>query len=309
MTSAADPGARQMVTSGEGRLTVPIGYRGRTTSISADWYFPPVATAAGLVWLQHGFARRRANVAGLARSIASAADAIVVAPSVSSNALSPSGCWINGLALHRAVARLFGECFGTLEVGADEAARAAGIARILLPRAFVIAGHSAGGNLATSSAGYTTVDTVDGRPDSPPAATNLRGVVLLDAVDHAGVMDRGLGRLSGQFARPVWTIAAPDSRCNAHGRGTKVLQRARAGQFVGVRLAGGTHVDAEGEEPGRFATAMCGVPLPENVAGLRDLAAGWIRNLLNGIDTPAYLAGTPSGTVTTLKGGAGATTL
>jgi hypothetical protein len=261
------------------------------------------------VWLQHGFTRGRGNVAGLARWIASAADAIVVAPSVSSNAVSRSGCWINSTALHRAVARLFGECFDALQAGADEAARAAGTAGIVLPRGFVLAGHSAGGNLAISSAGFTTVVTVDGRTDSPPAVTNLRGVVLFDAVDHAGAMVRGLGRLSGPHARPVRTVAAPDSRCNARGRGTKVLQRERAGEFVGVRLAGGTHVDAEGENTSRLATAMCGAPRSENVAGLRALAAGWIRDLLHGTDTPEYLVGTQRGSVTTLPGGAVATTL
>jgi hypothetical protein len=248
-------------------------------------------------------------VAGLARAIAAGAGAIVVAPSVGSNPASPSGCWINGRALHRGVARLFGDCFGALQASADAAADDAAVARISLPREFVLAGHSAGGNLAVSAAGLTTVVTLDGRTGSPAVVTSLRGVVLLDAVDQGGSMQAGLERLRVDHHRPVRTVAAEDSRWNAAGRGTTLLRRARPGEFVGVRLAGGTHIDAEGDDAGRLVRLACGTPRPENVSALRSLAAGWIGDLLTGVETPAFLAATTAGTVTVLPDGGVATTL
>ncbi len=253
------------VTKGTAQLAVPCSNRHGPTAVAADWYFPDREEVTGLVWLQHGFARRRTNVAGLARAIAVGAGAIVVAPSVSSNAASFSGCWINGTALHQAVAHLFGDGFRALQACADVAADDAGVGKISLPRGFVLAGHSAGGNLATSAAGFTTIVTLDGDRGSEPVVTNLRGVVLLDGVDQGGSMATGLDRLRGDHARPVRTVAAPDSRCNAHGRGTKVLRRERPGQFVGVCLADGTHVDAEGENSGKVARGVWNAHARERV--------------------------------------------
>ena len=229
----------------------------------------------------------KSSLAGLATSIAANTNAIVVAPTVSSNFFSLNGCWLNGLAMHQAVARMFGDRFSTLQSSATAAAKAAGAGAVTVPRRFVLAGHSAGGNLATSAAGYSTTISSGGSP----VVTQLRGVVMLDGVDSGGAIGTGLDRLSGTNYRKVWTIAAPDSSCNASGSGTKLLKSKRPTEFIGVRLVNGTHVDAIGT-----ADAVCGAPRSENVSALRTLAVSWISNLFAGTPSSALLARSVSGT-------------
>jgi len=266
-------------------LTVPCGSNG--TILSTDWYFPAVASPTGVVWVQHGFSSSKSSIAALANHIAANTRAIVVAPTISSNFLSLNGCWINGLAMHQAVARMFGDRFSALQSSASAAATLAGAGRITLPSRFVLTGHSAGGNLATSAAGYTTQISSGGSLVS----SRLRGVVMYDGVDNGGAIGTGLDRLSGANYRRVWTIAAPDSSCNATGSGTRLLKSKRPSEFIGVRLVNGTHVDATGS-----ANIACGTPRAENVTAVRTLAASWISNLLAGTPASALLATTAAGT-------------
>ncbi|MFM7251692.1 MAG: hypothetical protein ACKO27_01300 [Ilumatobacteraceae bacterium] len=266
-------------------LTVPCGSNG--TTLSADWYFPATASPTGVVWVQHGFSSSKSSIAALANAIAANTSAIVVAPTISSNFLSLNGCWINGLAMHQAVARMFGDRLSALQSSASAAATLAGAGAVTLPTRFVLTGHSAGGNLATSAAGYTTLISSGGSLVS----SRLRGVVMYDGVDNGGAIGTGLDRLSGANYRRVWTIAAPDSSCNASGSGTRLLTSKRPSEFVGVRLVNGTHVDATGS-----ANITCGAPRAENVAALRTLAISWIANMLAGTPTSGLLATTSAGT-------------
>lgn len=261
---AVDGGARV----GHSMLVVACGPQG--TRLAADWYFPPTRKAAGLVWVQHGFFRTKRNVATLARYLAEHTGAVVVAPTISSNFLDRQGCWINGEPMQRAVGALFS---GPRTALRDSAAAAFG-GRVRLPRPLVLSGHSAGGNLATAAAGYTTLDG--------SAVADLRGVVMYDGVDTAGSMARPLALLTGRHDRPVLQIAAPPSACNAGGAGTRALVAARPGRFVGVLLEGGTHVDAEGPDGDPLAQLVCGRPLAVNVQALRSIAADWVHNLLTG---------------------------
>ncbi len=257
------------VVSGRAPLDVPCGTGG--TVVPADWYAPAPGSppATGLVWLQHGFVSTSANVAALARSITASTGTIVVAPTISSNPFAPGRCWINGAPMWRAVAALLAER-SPLQTSADAAfGRPTG-----LPDEFVLAGHSAGGNLVTAAAGDMTLG---GR-----AIAGLKGVVLFDAVDYARGMQRALQRLTGADARPVLQIASPPNPCNAYGTGTSALLAARPGAFVGVQLVNGTHLDAEGADSGPLDRAVCGTPLPANAAALRTLAADWITNDLTG---------------------------
>lgn len=281
----SSPASAVAVRRAASNLTVPCGSNG--TTLSADWYFPVVTTPTGIVWLQHGFSSSKSSVAALANAVAANTSAIVVAPTISSNFLSLNGCWINGLAMHQAVARMFGDRFSALQSSASAAATLAGAGRITLPSRFVLTGHSAGGNLATSAAGYTTQISSGGSLVS----SRLRGVVMYDGVDNGGAIGTGLDRLSGANYRRVWTIAAPDSSCNATGSGTRLLKSKRPSEFIGVRLVNGTHVDATGS-----ANIACGTPRAENVTAVRTLAASWISNLLAGTPASALLATTAAGT-------------
>ena len=262
----AHPGA---VVVGHAGLEVPCGPGG--TRLSTDWYLPGSGSRrpTGIAWVQHGFFQTRRNIAGLAGYIAAHAGAIVVAPTMSSNPFAAGGCWINGAPMQRAVAELFAER-SALQRSAD----AAKGGHVSLPRAFVLSGHSAGGNLATAAAGDTTL------PGG--AIAELRAVVLYDAVDSGGAMEEALNRLTGDEDRPVLDITSPPSACNALGRGSRALVSARPGRFVGVQLVGGTHLDAEGPDSGPLARAVCGRPTQANVRALRSIASDWITNALTG---------------------------
>jgi hypothetical protein len=182
--------------------------------------------------------------------------------------------------MHLAVAHLFVDRFDALAASAE----AAGVGP--LPSRFVLAGHSAGGNLAAAAAGSLVGIGAGGGP----GLDGLCGVVMLDGVDHRGAIGLALDRLSGASHRPVWTIAAPDSRCNASGSGTAALQLKRPDQFVGVRLTTGSHVDAEGPDSGRLAWLVCGTPTAVNVDAVRTIAADWIAALLAGRPETALFA-------------------
>ena len=94
----------------------------------------------------------KSNVSTLAVQLAERTNSVVVAPTVTSNFFAADGCWINGDQMHRAIATLFA---GDRAALTASAAAAAG-RPVRLPRPFVLAGHSADGNLAAAVAGYTT---------------------------------------------------------------------------------------------------------------------------------------------------------
>lgn len=253
---------------GHSSLEVPCGTGG--TTLPADWYFPAGdAPVTGIVWAQHGFFAVKDDLRGLARSIAATTGAIVVAPTISSNPFAPGECWLNGAPMARAVAELFAHRWA-LQSSADAAAGG----HVRLPPAFVLTGNSAGGNLATAAAGYTTL------PGG--AIADLRAVVLYDAVDYGAAMHAALAQLTGPNDRPVLQIASPPYSCNAYGSGTRAIVAARPGRFVGVELVNGTHIDAEGPDAGALARLVCGTPREANFDAVRVLASDWITNALTG---------------------------
>ena len=213
------------ITVGHAPLVIPCGSDG--TAVPAGWFFPDRRRPTGVVWVQHGFFRAAANVLTLARYIAGHTGAVVVAPTVSSNPFTAAGCWINGPPMAQGVAALFAGSRKALQRSADTARGH----HVTLPRPFVLTGHSAGGNLATSAAGATTL------PGG--AIRHLRGVVLYDAVDFDGAIATALGRLSGSDYRPVLQIAAPPSTCNAFGSGTNALVTARVEASSGFNSSEG----------------------------------------------------------------------
>ncbi|OBF26850.1 hypothetical protein A5727_26645 [Mycobacterium sp. ACS4331] len=260
--SAPGPG----VTVGTSQLEISPG-----RTVEADWYFPD-AEPTGVIYLQHGFFRSRDNVSALAADLARSTGAVVVAPSLSSNFLTADGFWINGAPTQEAVAALFA---GDREALSASAAAAGFTGE--LPSAFVLAGHSAGGNLVTAAAGHLA--------DSGADLGDFKGVVLLDAVDSGGAMRTGLRRLESTGI-PVYQIAAEPCLCNAFGSGTEVLISERAGRFVGVLVAGGSHIDPEGVNSGPLAALACGPSKPQNSAAVPVLAAGWITDMLAGRISP-----------------------
>ena len=277
-------------------LALPCG---GTTTVQANWAFPTGTTPTGLIWLQHGFARNKDNVADLTRKYA-AKGWVVVAPSLG----AIGSCTINEAAMHQAVATvLVGSTTAgsALQVSADAARTKLGLAPFTLPSAIALSGHSAGGALATVVGGIIATN-----PSSTVRA-RLKGIVLLDPVENsANGMAAALPNLT---ATKVLTISGADSSCNSNGSGTDVLLPKRTG-FAGVRLPTGCHCDAEADTTDGLCTAICGTPKQANKDALRRLAADWITDMLKGTTTADdYPGGTyyeqqkTAGTIQTLTGG------
>ncbi len=262
------------VTLGRSTLSIPAG---DGIDVEARWYFPDTDEPVGLIYAQHALFRNNSNLSALAIQLAERTNSIVVAPTVTSNFFETNGFWINGDPMHRAVAGLFTDPErAALEASATAAAIDAGLLlpgqALALPKPFVLAGHSAGGNLVSAVAGYVAEDTT--------AVGDLRGVVLLDGVDNGTAIGNGVATLPEDM--PVYQVASVDSISNAFGAGTKALEGARPGQFIGVLLERSSHVDAEGPSSGILAPLVAGFPKPRNVAAVQAIAAGWINDALAG---------------------------
>ena len=261
------------VTRGTSTLTLPCDC---AQTLKTDWYFPNQSTEpVGLIYLQHGFFRSKTNVSALAVALAERTNSVVVAPTVTSNPFAAGGYWINGEPMQHAIASLF---TGDRAALAASASAAAG-ETVTLPTPFVIAGHSAGGNLAAAVAGFTTENG---------AVADLRAVIMFDGVDSGGAIAAAATKLIGINDRPIYQIAAECALCNAFGSGTTALVGARPDRFVGVKLVGGTHVDAEGASSGLLGWLVCGRPLPRNIAAVQSIAAGWITDAFTGSHTGVY---------------------
>ncbi len=271
---------------GHSRLDIPGALFGNT--VPADWYFPTQADgtvqAQGVIWLQHGFAATNSFYAELAQDLAMKTNSIVVAPTLSSIPFTLSGgCLICGPTEQAAVAA-FLDPNRTALVDSAVAAGYTGDLNELRGK-FALAGHSAGGGFATAVAS----DYIGEGSDAQDA--NLVGVVMFDGVSN--------GALDGSFTdevnilkaagKPIYQIAAPAQTWNAFGMTTNALVSALSGQFAGVVLTGGSHVDSMlGVNPLFDAVLQLvtqRVPAG-NTAATYTLSTGWINDMYAGY-TPA----------------------
>jgi acetyl esterase/lipase len=246
--------------------------------VDADWYFPDTSAtgepATRLIYFQHGFPGSGAEYDYTAAELAERNQAIVVAPTISSNLFDCYGCQLGGDPMHAAIGRLFLGDRDDLLASAKEA----GFDGDALPERFVIAGHSGGGQLAGGAAGYFE--------EFAPADEdhNLVGVLLLDTSPVGGAIERGVGKIPDDI--PVYTIAAAPSFLNSQGGVEGVLEKLRPDTFVGVELVNGTHGDAfQSHNPlvqiGGWIVGM-GIPRPANIAAVQQLATGWIDDWYDG---------------------------
>ncbi|MGE2733399.1 alpha/beta hydrolase [Mycolicibacterium vaccae] len=288
--------AGSTVTVRTSSLNLPIG-KGRT--VLADWYFPEnVSDTTRLVYLQHGFLASGPMYSYTAAQLAERTNSIVVAPSLSSNFFDPGAAWVGGSTMHRAVAELF---VGPRAALTQSVRAAAGYA-IDLPAQFVLVGHSAGGTMVTSVAGFMADNG---------AVENLAGVVMLDGVEPAGsrLLTDALGKLTADAHRPVYLISSERYFWSRGGDMADKLSTARPGEFTGVGLKAGTHIDymTGGNVLLQLAQyAIGGFSQPRNVHAAGLITAGWVNDLFvgtteNGIygDPHEVIAvATPAGTAT-----------
>lgn len=259
------------VSVGRSKLEIDCG-DGYTAD--ADWYYPTTGTPDKLIYFQHGFLARAGFYNLTAAELAERNNAIVVAPSITSNYFACDACNLASDPMHAAVAELFmGDRAELLA-----SARAAGYEGTL-PEQFVLAGHSAGGQLAPGAAGFYY--------QLAPAAEkdDLVGVLIYDTSGSGGGLARSLDKLP--MTLPVLHIAANPSFFDTFGNANPVLEQKRPGQFNGVLLVDGSHSDAF-RSSGLFGFTQLavsigtGFSLPENVDAVQVLSQGWLTDMYAG---------------------------
>ncbi|MFN8068139.1 MAG: alpha/beta fold hydrolase [Mycolicibacterium insubricum] len=161
-----------------------------------------------------------------------------------------------------------------------------------LPKDFVLVGHSLGGTLVMGAAEEMDEESIG----------NLKGVVLLDAVDMDNAIPDGLDRLSGADYRPVLHISSERYTWNLDGLVGDELQAARPDSFNRVALAGGRHIDAlQGGNPILQVAEyiVAGFSKPENIDAVKVLASSWINDMYDGTP-PSYNSAGPASATPTL---------
>ncbi|QLL05276.1 PE domain-containing protein [Mycobacterium vicinigordonae] len=250
------------------------------------WYFPTQADgtvhANGVVYLQHGFGAIGWFYQPLAMQLAQQTNSVVVVPTIPSIPL-PLGLWLNSPQMQQGVASLFLGNQTALNISASQAGYQG-----VLPQDFILSGHSAGGGLATIAAGDYLADL-----GGNIASSHLRGVVMFDGVaNDAGAFGAAVASLKAAQV-PVYVVAAPPQPWNAFGATTNQLVSMNPGQFVGVTLVNGSHVDSMlgGNPVVDFAAQLLtGFSPPGNTAAVYTLASGWINDIYAGAspENPIY---------------------
>jgi len=283
------------VKTGKATLTIPSG---NGYDAPAEWYFPTQADGSvqpdGIIWLQHGFLAFGGWYSDMATQLAQETNSIVVTPSI---------FWFDPLFSGG------GEPIAEMFVGARPAlnisANAAGFQGVL-PEKFILTGHSAGGRLATTVAGYT-VDN--------GSAKDLLGVVMFDGVPRDEALATALGKLD-TLSIPLYQIASPGL-----GVPTEQLALLHPDQFIGVMIDNGKHTDSVSGEPiaDLGSDLVIGASPPGAKAAVRTFASGWINDFYAGLGAtdpqPKFgIYGDPNNVVyqpnrPLVMGQAGATTL
>ena len=271
---AVPPGST--LTAGRSKLEIECG-DGYTAD--ADWYFPTAGDPEKFIYFQHGFPARAGFYNVTLQQLAERNNAVVVAPSITSNIFACDACAASGEPMHVAVARLFeGDRAALLA-----SARAAGYEGTL-PEEFVFAGQSAGASLAIAAAGFYYESAADAEKD------DMVGVLLYDVSAIGGAAEgnaltNGLRKLPASV--PVLNVAAEPNMLNSQSSANAVFVAERPGQFNGVQLVGGAHSDAFRSDilfgiPQLIVNIAFGASTPENAAAVHVLTTGWLTDMYAG---------------------------
>ncbi|WP_280829833.1 alpha/beta fold hydrolase [Mycobacterium sp. OTB74] len=232
-----------------------------------------------MIYLQHGILANAPMYSYTAAALAERTDSIVVAPTITSNFFAPDALWLGGAPMQEAVADLFVGDRAALTASASAAAGHS----ITLPQRVVLVGHSLGGSLALAVAADMVANGSIG---------SLAGVVMLDGgtIDPTQ-MSTALAEIPASV--PIDLIASPPYFWNSYGGMSTLLNAARPGQFNGVELVGGKHIDGlQGGNAllqwGEYLVA--GFSEPQNVQAVPTLASGWIADMLEGTHNGIYAA-------------------
>ncbi|MED5813879.1 hypothetical protein VST63_16085 [Mycolicibacterium sp. 050232] len=307
--------------------------------VESNWYFPTSENGEAptrLIYLQHGFLANGPLYSYTASYLAHSTNSVVVTTTYSSNPFEADGMWLGGDNLHESVAQLFLDPDRTaLNASMDTAELKAGHTENLdVPMQFVLVGHSLGGGFAPGVAGYYAEGLTRRREQGLDAPNELAGVVIYDAVPMASIIPDAMDRLDELETNgtadpgdddpndyiPIYEIGAPLNFLNVFSDVNDQLSEARPGQFTGVVLEDGVHMDPmQGGNPliQVAAYAIAGFPQPQNPLAVRELSAGWINDMFDekidpttgacktGVDCAGqYGDGDDTFTITTEKGDA-----
>ncbi len=238
--------------------------------VPADWYVPQDPNPDRLIYFQNGFIVNASAYSYTLAALAQNTDSIVVAPSISSNFFATDGFWLAGVPAQQAVANLFTGNRAALTASADAALGYP----VTLPQDVVLTGHSYGaGTVLGAAADMVTNGTIG----------DLKGIVLLDGVPTQITADSALATIPDTI--PVYDLASAPYFWNDFGLLSNALVAARPGQFTGVQLVNGVHVDSmQGGNPllqlaGYLGT---GFSTPANIDAVKTLASGWINDMFSG---------------------------
>lgn len=292
------PELRDSVEVSTSTLVVSEGHE-----VESNWYFPTSANGeppTRMIYLQHGFLANGPLYSYTASYLAKTTNSIVVTTTYTSNPFEADGMWLGGDNLHEAVAQLFLDPDRTaLNASMDTAELKAGRTENLdVPMQFVLVGHSLGGGFGPGVAGYYAEGLTRRRELGLDAPNDLAGVVVYDAVPMGSIVPDAMGRLSELETNgtadpsddnpddyiPIYEIGAPLNYLNVFSDVNDQLSEARPGQFTGVVLEGGVHMDPmQGANPLIQAAAylIAGFPQPQNPLAVRELSAGWINDMFD----------------------------
>ncbi|WKG02294.1 hypothetical protein [Mycolicibacterium sp. HK-90] len=277
--------------------------------VESNWYFPTTADGeppTRLIYLQHGFLANGPLYSYTASYLAHTTNSVVVTTTFTSNPFEADGMWLGGDNLHEAVAQLFLDPDRTaLNASLDTAELKAGRTEdIDVPTQFVLVGHSLGGGFAPGVAGYYAEGLTRRREQGLNAPNELAGVVIYDAVPMGSIIPDAMERLDDLETNgtvdasdddpndyiPIYEIGAPLNFLNVFSDVNDQLAEARPGQFTGVVLEDGVHMDPmQGGNPliQVAAYAIAGFPQPQNPLAVRELSAGWINDMFDENIDPA----------------------
>lgn len=292
------PGLRDSVEVSTSTLVISEGHE-----VESNWYFPTSANGeppTRLIYLQHGFLANGPLYSYTASYLAQTTNSIVVTTTFTSNPFEADGMWLGGDNLHEAVAQLFLDPDRTaLNASMDTAELKAGRTENLdVPMQFVLVGHSLGGGFAPGVAGYYAEGLTRRRDQGLDAPNDLAGVVIYDAVPMGSIIPDAMERLDELETNgtadpsdddpndyiPIYEIGAPLNFLNVFSDVNDQLTDARPGQFTGVILEDGVHMDPmQGGNPLIQAAAylIAGFPQPQNPLAVRELSAGWINDMFD----------------------------
>ena len=267
------------VRTGNAILDIPCGDNGYPAP--ATWYFPTQANgtvdANGVIWLQHGFLGFEQWYSDMAIALAQETNSIVVSPSIFwfDTPICP-GCYLGSPAIRVAAAEMFQGDRTELNVSAN----AAGL-QGPLPEAFILTGHSAGGNFATSVAALLV---------GTPQEDNLLGVVMFDGVSRPPTFTNQLAILDGA-AKPDYQISAPPQRWNAWDIATESMVAAYPDRFNGLQIINGSHSDVIAGQSlfAKLAEILSDIIVKPSPPGakeaVRTIATGWVNDIYAGNTT------------------------